>query len=190
MVFIDYQNFQCALTNYYKKQDLHSPRLDYNLLPELVCSKVKNAELVKTFLCAPKPNAFLMNDPTLKKQFDWLSALNNQRNFDVIEGEYVARPAIDGVQMDISKRETFYKEEKGTDINIAVESITKAFNNAYDISIFMSADTDYLPIYKTLRTIGKLVVVAIVKDQYIGKLVSCIDSFVTLDKADFDTILR
>ena len=122
--------------------------------------------------------------------YEWLQGLKNQRNFEVVEGEYVARPTIDGMAIDINDPTTFYKKEKGTDINIAVEAITKAFNNAYDIAVFVSADTDYLPIYRTLRTIGKLVVVVGVKGQYLGKLIPCVDNFFFLDKSKFDTILR
>ena len=60
MVFIDYMNFQCALDKYYGSLKLPSPRLDYNRLPEIACAQVINSVLVKTFLCAPKPDDTLI----------------------------------------------------------------------------------------------------------------------------------
>jgi uncharacterized LabA/DUF88 family protein len=124
------------------------------------------------------------------RHYNWVKGLQNQFYFDVIEGEFIARPTVPGVEMDINDRRSYYKEEKGTDINIAVESITKAFNNAYDVAIFMSGDSDYLPIYKTLRTIGKLVVVAVVEGQSVTRLRPFIDHYIVLDKGRFDGILR
>ena len=44
--------------------------------------------------------------------------------------------------------------ELGTDVNIAIHSLRMAFFNAYDAAIFVSGDTDYLPIYETLRMMG------------------------------------
>lgn len=190
MVFIDYLNFQRALTTYYGTMSLPPPRLDYNRLPEIACAEVTNSVLVKTFLCAPKPDDFLMQDMALANQYRWLNGLKNQKNFDVIEGEFVARSTVEGELIDFKNPRSYYKKEKGTDINIAVEAITKAFNNAYDVGVFMSADTDYIPIYRTLRTIGKLVVVVRVQGQIISKLIPCTDNNITLDKAKFDTILR
>jgi len=189
MVFIDQMNFQAAVSDHYASQSLPSPRLDYNLLPQVVCSNVPNSVLVKTFLCAPKPDAFLMTDSNLEKYYKWLTGLKNQKNFDVIEGEHVARPTT-SKPMIITDKSTYYKVEKGTDINIAVESITKAYNNAYDVAIFMSGDADYLPIYKILRTIGKLVVVAVVKGQYIGKIIPHVDNYIRIDTTMFSRMLR
>ena len=116
--------------------------------------------------------------------------LRNQKNFDVIEGEYIARPILENGTMDINNKHSYYKVEKGTDMNIAVETLTKAYNNAFDTAIFLSADTDYLPIYRLLRTMGKLVCVVVVQGQYIGKLIPNIDSYYYLDDAFFKTCAR
>ncbi len=91
--------------------------------------------------------------------------------------------------MKIGDRESFYKVEKGSDINIAVYALRMAFFNSFDLAVFLSADTDYLPVYETLRIMGKLVNVAVVKGQYIGELIPKIDSCVNLDKHFFDSCL-
>lgn len=56
--------------------------------------------------------------------------------------------------MEIDKKETYYKVKKGTDINLAVHAISKAFYNSYDIAFFLSADTDYIKVYEILKSIG------------------------------------
>lgn len=190
MVFIDHMNFNTAYLNYYATAGLPYVRLDYNKLPQEAAQLVGNVELVKTYLFAPKPDEFLLQDEQQARYYSWVNGLRNQKNFDVIEGEYIARPVDNDREIDIADRSTYYKVEKGTDINIAVEVLTKAFNNAFDIAIFLSADTDYLPIYKVLRSMGKLVCVAVVHGQYIGKIIPNSDSHYYLDDRFFQRCLR
>lgn len=191
MVFIDHMNFNTALTDYYwNTYKSQAARLDYSVFPTRATEQIPNAVLVKTILCVPKPDDFLMLDPGLKGYYKWVAGMSNQRCFDVVEGDYVARPVSEYTEMNINDRSTYYKVEKGTDINIAVEALTKAFNNAFDVGIFLSADTDYLPLYRTLKAIGKIVVIGAVKGQYIGKLIPNVDSYFLMDSVFFDTCLR
>ena len=62
MVFIDHMNFNTAYLNYYAAVGLPYVRLDYNKLPLQVTAQMPNAELVKTFLFAPHPDEFLIQD--------------------------------------------------------------------------------------------------------------------------------
>ena len=192
MVFIDHMNFEIAVKNLFGKLEnpQEPPRLDYNQLPLRITAEVSRAELLKTFLFIPKPDDFLMQDPSLAGFYQWADGMRVQKNFDVIEGEYVSKPTDYTVPKDITIRSTYFKEEKGTDVNMAVESLSKAFNNAFDIAIFVSADTDYLPIYRTLKAVGKLVVVAAVKGQYIGKLIPHIDSYFIMDEPFLESCSR
>jgi uncharacterized LabA/DUF88 family protein len=184
MVFIDHMNFQIALGSLYSPES--APRLDYNELPRQIVASANAGELMKTILFIPKPDDFLMQDENLEKYYNWAAGMNVQRNFDVVEGAHMARPTKPDVQMNIKNNDTYYKVEKGTDVNIAIHSLRMAFFNAYDTAVFVSGDTDYLPIYDTLRIMGKLVVVAVVKGQYIGRLIPCVDSFINLDRPLFE----
>lgn len=92
--------------------------------------------------------------------------------------------------MDILKKNTYYKVEKGTDINLATHTLQKAFYNAYDIAFVMSGDTDYLKVYEVLKSIGNLVVVVGVKGQNLSRIKGQVDNTLILDKAFFDTCLR
>ncbi len=85
MVFIDFENFDISKYNYYKQKSLidaqdvarqqgkpiptdltsisiNNPKLDFNTVPKEVIKLLPTMHsLVKTFLFAPKPDAFLMN---------------------------------------------------------------------------------------------------------------------------------
>lgn len=84
MLFIDFENFDIAKYNYYKKKSIAdaeeaariagttfpesvpvtNPRLDFNELPKKIVALLPEPHvLVKTFLFAPKPDQFLMTDP-------------------------------------------------------------------------------------------------------------------------------
>jgi uncharacterized LabA/DUF88 family protein len=177
-------NFQIALGSLYNPES--APRLDYNELPRQIVASVNAGELMKTLLFIPKPDDFLMQDEGLEKYYLWAAGMRVQRNFDVVEGTHTARPTKPDVPMNIKDNETYYKVEKGTDVNIAIYSLRMAFFNAYDTAVFVSGDTDYLPIYETLRVMGKLVMVAVVKGQYIGRLIPFVDGFINLDRSFFE----
>jgi len=184
MVFIDHMNFQIALSSLYNPES--APRLDYNELPRQIVSVANAGELMKTILFIPRPDDFLMQDEGLEKYYLWAAGMKVQRNFDVVEGSHMARPTRPDIPMNIRENDTYYKVEKGTDVNIAIHALRMAFFNAYDAAVFVSGDTDYLPIYDTLRMMGKLVVIAVVKGQYIGRLIPCVDGFINLDRALFE----
>lgn len=190
MVFIDFENFNIALMSYYRKQNLPAARLDYNKIPQEIVNMLPgNNELVKTFLCAPKPDDFLMQDARRKNTYDWINGLKNQKYFTVIEGQHIARPVY-GQTMDINNPASFYVEEKGTDINMGAHLIAKGFLNAYDTAVIVSGDSDYIPVLNILNTIGKVTVVVGVQGQNMSKLRMSADDMILLDKTYFDKCLR
>jgi uncharacterized LabA/DUF88 family protein len=190
MVFVDHMNFEIALRQYYARQSLPSPKLDYNLLFKEPVSLIPGVDLVKSFIFVPKPDDFLMADSKLSQYYNWAVGLRNAPYIDVIEGSYVARPVVGKVRMDINDSTTYYKVEKGTDVNLAVHAINKAFYNSYDIAFFLSADVDYVPVYGVLKSIGKLAVVVAVKEQIIHKLKPQVDNSIILDDSFFRKCLR
>lgn len=191
MVFVDHMNFNIALQSYYKGLNMSTPKLDYNVLFREVVKLVPDVDYLKTFIFAPKPDDFLMNDSYLKGYYKWVSGLGSAKYIDVIEGRYLARPTS-GVPntMNISDHSTYYKVEKGTDINLAVHALSKAHFNSYDVAFVMSADTDYISVYKLLKSIGKIVVVIGVTGQNLGKIIPEVDDYKFLDDAFFQNCLR
>lgn len=213
MVFIDFENFDIAKYNYYKNKALTdaqavarasgqpipttapvtNPRLDFNTLPEKVVSQLtRQHTLVKTFLFAPKPDAFLMNDTRRASTYNWINGLKNQDFFTVVEGNHSARP-VSGYSyqtMSLTNPASYYVEEKGTDVNLASHLITKGFLNSYDTAIIMSGDTDYIPVMDILNTLGKTVVVVGVKGQYMAQFKHHTDAQIILDDSFFQSCLR
>lgn len=131
-----------------------------------------------------------MKDENLEKYYHWLTGMKNAPYTDVIEGRYVARPVDETIPMEIDKKNTYYKVEKGTDINLAVHAISKAFYNSYDIAFILSADSDYTEVYEILKSIGKIAVVVGVKGQNINKFKSMVDNTILLEENFFDMCKR
>lgn len=193
MVFIDFENFNIAVMNYYRALGLPAAKLDYNKIPREIINLLPGEnELIKTFLCAPKPDEFLLNDPRRKSTYVWINGLKNQKYFTVLEGQHIARPVsgFTAQTMDIENPASYYVVEKGTDINMAVHMIAKGFLNAYDTAVIVSGDSDYIPVLNVLNTIGKLTVVVGVEGQNLAKLRSFADDTIFLEKTYFDKCLR
>lgn len=195
MVFIDFENFNLAMRYYYKNilHEESTARIDFSKFPEeLVKMLPGTIQLVKTFLCAPKPDEFLMQDVRRKGTYNWINGLKNQKYFTVIEGEHIARP-VSGYTydtMDINNPATYYVVEKGTDINLGAHALTKAFLNAYDTAIIVSGDSDYIPVLDILNMMGKTTVSVGVYGQNLTRVKSHSDNVILLDKNFFDTCLR
>lgn len=198
MAFIDYQNFDIALKNYFRMLKKEFPRLDYHKMAGNLCDKIPlhagesagpRIQLLKTMLFVPEPDEFLLTDNFWKEYDRSLSGLQAKPFLDVIKGRFMSYPVDADVPMDIANRRTFYKVEKGTDINIAANMLTMAFNNSYDIAILVSSDSDYKTVLTTLRTFGKLSFIATVEGQ-VSKLAEAADSQFTMSEGFFETSLR
>lgn len=92
--------------------------------------------------------------------------------------------------MDITKPNSYYVEEKGTDINLASHLITKGFMNAYDTAVIMSGDTDYIPVLDILNTLGKTTVIVGIHGQNLFQFRHHSDDQIMLDDDFFQTCLR
>lgn len=189
MVFVDHMNFDIAVQDLYLP-DEQAPKLDYNTVFKGIVEKIPGVEYLKTFIFSPKPDDFLMQDPKLCNYYKWTQGLKSSRYIDIIEGRYIARPTGEKRDMLIGDNQTYYKVEKGTDINLAVHALTKAHNNSFDVAFILSADTDYRPVYEQLKNMGKITVLVFVKGQKIGTLRNDIDDFIMLDKDFFSMHIR
>lgn len=189
MVFVDHMNFDIAIKSYYKGMGQESPRLDYNTLFRNIVNLKSGLDYTKSFIFVPKPDDFLMQDSSLFSYYKWVSGMRSSKYTDVIEGRYLARPTGAG-EMDITDHSTYYKVEKGTDLNLAINALSKAFYNSYDVAFILSADTDYISLYRQLKSIGKMVIVVAVKGQNIKQVMPEIDDYLILDDTFFQKCLR
>lgn len=190
MVFLDHMNFDIALKDYYRSLGQTAPKLDYNKLFKEVVNLRADVDFTKAYIFAPKPDGFLMKDTNLSSYYKWVTGLRAAKYTDVVEGRYIARPTGSKDDMDINDRESYYKVEKGTDLNLAIHALSKAFYDSYDIAYIMSADTDYISLYKQLKTIGKIVIVVTVQGQRIGKIIPEVDDYYSLSEEQFNRCKR
>jgi uncharacterized LabA/DUF88 family protein len=213
MVFIDFENFDIAKLQYYRAKALretqsaaqeagkpiptsapfNNPKLDFNALPKEIVALLPTPHVyIKTFLFAPKPDSFLMQDTRRAGTYNWINGMKNQNFFTVIEGTHSARP-VSGFTystMDITNPASYYVEEKGTDINLASHAIAKGILNAYDTAVIVSGDTDYIPVMDILNTIGKSVIVVGVQGQNLFQFKHHSDAQILLDDVFFQRCLR
>lgn len=190
MVFVDHMNFNIALGDLYTSLGKKTPNLDYNKVFRGIVSLVPNISYTKTTIFSPEPDSFLMQDAYLHGYYKWVQGMKNAKYLDVVEGRYIGRPTGEMEDMKIDDKSTYYKVEKGTDINLAIHALTKAYNNAYDVAFVMSADTDYINLYRQLKSIGKIVVAVAVKGQKLGKVIPEVDDSLILDEGFFSQYLR
>ena len=64
--------------------------------------------------------------------------------------------------------------------------LSKGFQNAYDIAILVSGDTDYIKVVETLHNIGKTVIIAHFRHQNVSRYDEICDANVVL----FDNVLN
>jgi uncharacterized LabA/DUF88 family protein len=180
MCFIDYQNFNIELMNHYRLHNQTLKSINYSLLARNINEIIPmESQVIKTYLFASKPCDELMQLPKFQKYYDWLESIKNHPYFEVIEGRQEIR-TINRIQYDVHDPDTYTTIEKGTDVNMSVQMISKAFQNAYDIAILVSGDTDYIPIVKTLHQIGKTVVLATFPHQNVNKYKNLYDQNIIL----------
>ncbi len=76
--------------------------------------------------------------------------------------------------------------DKGTDVNLAVDMLTYAYKQNYDVAILLSRDADFEKAVKEIKECGKdveLVLFEKSKDKARG-LYDCVDNWIILDQND------
>ena len=182
MAFIDYQNFEICKTEYLKSLKVNVFNINFQNLANCLNDRISlQPNLMKTFLFAYKPCDELLQLDMYRNYYNWLSGLRNKPFFEVIEGVQQLRPVNSSIPIDIYDNSTFKTKEKGTDINLAVNMLSKAYQNAYDIAILVSGDTDYIPVIKELHNLGKIVVLATFPTQNIKRYDVYRDAHIKID---------
>lgn len=185
MVFIDYQNFNINLKEHYRIENKQFKSVDYRTLGKSINEIIQlDSEVIKTYVFAYKPCEDLMKLYSYKQYYDWLEKLKRAKYLEVIEGRQEIR-TFKNVKYDINDPNTYTTIEKETDINLATHMVAKGFQNAYDIAILVSGDTDYTSVIQTLHNLGKIIVIAHFKHQNISKYDGIYDADVIL----YDDIL-
>lgn len=190
MVFIDYQNFNISMRNYISSVQEKPFNIDYLNLAQKLNNKLSiKSTLMKTYLFAYKPCNDLMQLTTYYNYYQWLSGIKNKPFLEIIEGTQEIRQISKDIPININDTSTYTTQEKGTDINLAVSMLSKGYQNAYDIAILVSGDTDYIPVIKELHHLGKIVILAVLPNQNITKYDMYKDASLKIDINFLKTLL-
>jgi uncharacterized LabA/DUF88 family protein len=140
MVFIDGSNHYHIVKDMFKSEQ-RSINFDFE---KFVRELVGDRELIRVYYYSA-PLDRKKDEETYMKQQRFFEALKRIPNFNLILCR-MQKVNIDGKEI---------YQVKEDDINLAVDMVKLAFNNAYDTAILVSSDGDFNPAVKAVKEIGK-----------------------------------
>ncbi|PIU03214.1 MAG: hypothetical protein COT55_00070 [Candidatus Diapherotrites archaeon CG09_land_8_20_14_0_10_32_12] len=57
----------------------------------------------------------------------------------------------------LEKRPNNHKSENGVDVKLAIDMLSLAYHNNYDVALLISNDSDFVPAIKEVQSLGKQV---------------------------------
>jgi uncharacterized LabA/DUF88 family protein len=135
----------------------------YWLNLQLLCTKLLKTD--QKLLLTKYFTSRIKNPPDkVKRQTTYIEALETLNDFHIYYGKYYDNPKVCQTCGSISPN----PNEKMTDVNIAVELLSDAFQNKFDSALLISADSD---LFSPLRKVKELfpqkrVIVAFPPDRF------------------------
>jgi uncharacterized LabA/DUF88 family protein len=129
-LYIDGYNFYYSI---YNNRELHRSLCwcDFRKLAEKhLLAGEHTLDVIKYFTSKVGQHGGIIEQ---ERQNLWLKAVRNIEGLEIIEGYHVKHPNKP-------------REEKQTDVNIAVEMLMDAYNDDFDKAILMSGDLDLAPV--------------------------------------------
>jgi uncharacterized LabA/DUF88 family protein len=115
----------------------------------------------------------------VKRQATYIEALETLNDFTIFYGHYQSNTKTCKKCGDIQ----LVPSEKMTDVNIAVEMLTDAFENKFDTAILISADSDLVGMIKSIsRLFSKKIIVAFPPDRFSFQLKSVANGSFTIGR--------
>ena len=81
-------------------------------------------------------------------------------------------------------------KQKGVDILMAIDSLTKAYQDYYDTAVFLVGDRDFLPLIEAVKDAGKKTLGIYHKPTSSVDLMRCFDHRISFDKEDMKSWLK
>ena len=136
IVFLDYSNFHQALSRLTGGQFPETRKFDFRAFVDtLTC----DMDLIKVyFACSSAAGT----GTGLQRFFDWLDS----QDFFLVR-QFERRPNDLGDY-----------REKQVDVYLATQAVALAYENAYDVALFVSGDEDYVPAIEIIQQKGKIAV--------------------------------
>ena len=162
MIFIDGSNFYHNL-----KQCFNKTQIDFSKLANKLTGT--DRELIRTYYYnAPVDRN--QNEEEYKRQQKFFERIKKIDSFEVKLGR-------------LQSKQDGSKVEKGTDVNIAVDMITKGYKDQYDVAILISGDADLVQVVQEIKDLAKHVELVVVPEQKCYHLKDSADRVITIDGA-------
>jgi uncharacterized LabA/DUF88 family protein len=122
-------------------------------------------------------------EESAKRQSTYLDALRVRGGIEIVYGNFIWNP--DGCETCGATWDR--REEKQTDVNIAVHMLGDAQDGLYDAALLVSADSDQVPAVKeiSLRHPQRRVIIACPPARFSDELVAAASSFFHLKRSIF-----
>jgi len=172
MVFIDGTWLYSNLRHLAKEYNQPSFYIDYGLLPQRIIEElektagIRNTDLVRTFLFGSYPvNYDLVDEDRARKRKDFFSLLREDYHYEV-EAYPIDYQRHRILYDDRIMDDSFSPKEKCVDIALASSMLYHAaISGSYDIAIAVVGDKDYFPLFQKVRSLGKRVAVASIRQS-------------------------
>lgn len=158
IIFIDGSNLFHSLWECYRTHIL-----DIQELAVKLCCVNRELRQIRYYY---SPFIKQINSHMYTIQQKYIETIKNHNNVYISEGKYVKKPILlkretmEKIKANINAEDLWTYIEKGIDVKIAVDMITLAFKNAYDVAILVSGDSDFVPVINQLKELKKAVQVA------------------------------
>jgi uncharacterized LabA/DUF88 family protein len=114
----------------------------------LVCTKYFTAR-ISGARRGDAPTIAKEREAKRQRQCNFLDALGTLSDFHIYEGHYLAKT----IRCFRCNRSWEKPEEKMTDVQIATELLTDAFENRFDTALLISGDSDLVPPIRSIRSL-------------------------------------
>lgn len=138
-IFVDGSNFNLAL-----QEDGIGYAVDLNLLATRLSREYHFAKL--RYYTSPLPD---VRSPAYRRQQKFFDELRRSRRIELVLGRHEPRWDHGGRR---------YHVEKETDVNLAVDMVTGAYEDRFDVAMLVAGDTDYVRAIRAVQARGKPVV--------------------------------
>lgn len=159
MIFIDGSNMYHNLKTSFGRTSLDYRRFSLKLSGD-------DRELIRTYYYN-SPVDQDANPEAFKAQQKFFNYLYQTPDLEVRLGRLQPKP--DGT-----------KAEKGVDVKVAIDMLTKAFKNHYDVAILISGDADFVEVVKEVKDLAKHVELAVFPNQKCYHLKKTVDRVIEI----------
>ena len=161
-IFIDGSNL------YYSLKNLKIDRINFQRLLQLL---IKDKMLITTFYYNAPLN-IKVNPKTYWEQQKFFNELRKIPDFNVV---------LCRLRKHKRKNGNYVFDVKGDDVHLAVDLVSGAYENLYDIAIIVSGDEDFVPAIKKAQKLGKKIINAYFKSSSSASLKKTCDDFIYMN---------